>query len=244
MLYGGVLCKTGLRRESNQDRAELFLHGDTALCLIADGMGGHYAGERASEALRQAFSVWWSHYQRENRQFSLAEAEAEFKQILNNCSRDIHQGVPNGCLCGSTVALLWIAQNQYLLMTAGDSRCYHLAYGLFKAQLRQLNRDDVYHAKRIEDRFFEGKLTNAVGIESSVNCSVQAGSVHAGEGFFLCSDGIYKCLNDAELKNSIGKIKAGKNIRAILEQLDSNVIAKGAPDNYSSILIWKESEGL
>lgn len=48
MLQGGVLCKTGLKRKVNQDRAGMLADGDTCLCYIADGMGGHYAGEKAS----------------------------------------------------------------------------------------------------------------------------------------------------------------------------------------------------
>ena len=40
MLYGGVLCKTGLKRMVNQDRAKLMLSGETGLCFVADGMGG------------------------------------------------------------------------------------------------------------------------------------------------------------------------------------------------------------
>lgn len=51
MLQGGVLCKKGLKRKVNQDRAELLMDGDHALCFVADGMGGHYAGEQASRIL-------------------------------------------------------------------------------------------------------------------------------------------------------------------------------------------------
>ena len=59
MLQGGVLCKTGLKRKVNQDRAGMLADGDTCLCYIADGMGGHYAGEKASGLIAQSLTDWW-----------------------------------------------------------------------------------------------------------------------------------------------------------------------------------------
>lgn len=53
------LCKCGLQRESNQDRAMTFTAKDRSLSFVADGVGGHYAGEMASEIVMSALCRWW-----------------------------------------------------------------------------------------------------------------------------------------------------------------------------------------
>lgn len=129
MLQGGVLCKTGLKRKVNQDRAGMLADGDTCLCYIADGMGGHYAGEKASGLIAQSLTDWWDGCHEAARRMPLQELAEHFKELLDGCASQLNREIPEDEYCGSTIVLLWLNGGQYLLLTAGDSRCYRLRRG-------------------------------------------------------------------------------------------------------------------
>ena len=240
MLQGGVLCKTGLKRRVNQDRAGLRIDGDTALCFVADGMGGHYAGERASGILSDLLQLWWARRHTEATHLPARALADEFRELVQISASRIQAATPSGQYCGSTIVLLWISAGQYLLLTAGDSRCYQVRPTLFRTGVEQISKDDVYHARGPRDAALEGKLTNAVGSQYEAACTIRTGTVEKNTLFALCSDGVYRYCDSAELARSWARAARRGEIETTLQQIDGLVCAHGAPDNYSLVLIQRK----
>lgn len=237
MLYGKSLCETGSIREINQDRAALFIDGETALGFVADGIGGHYSGEIASETIYTAICEWWRQYHTAALCWPPQKLSEQFKALLNGCAEELHKITPQGVYCGSTVVLLWVAQPHYLLLSAGDSRCYCVKPQQAEAELRQLSSDDVYHASGAGDGHLDGKLTNAIGSDYVPQYSIQTGKIKGDTLFALCSDGIYKYCAANELEHRLTAAGKDGDLTAALKDISNVVISNGAPDNYSLVLL-------
>lgn len=240
MLYGGVLCKTGLKRAINQDRAKLMLSGEAGLCFVADGMGGHYAGENASGAIEDALSLWWERFHQDAPHWPIQELSESLKTVLYQSAAHIRAQTPPDQFCGSTIVLLWLSLDHYLLLSAGDSRCYRIRSKWFGTEIQQLTKDDVYHAKETSDFHLEGKLTNAISSEAEAIFTVQTGIIHKHTMFALCSDGIYRYCKPSQLAQNWTEAARTGDIQTALEKIDDLIISNGAPDNYSMILLRRE----
>ena len=230
------MCKTGLRRKVNQDRAGMLADGDACLCYIADGMGGHYAGEKASSLIARALTDWWGSSHEAARQMPLQELAERFKQLLDECALRLSQETPEGEYCGSTIVLLWLNAGKYLLLTAGDSRCYRLRRGLLRTEFTQLSSDDVYHARGPEDAALEGKLTNCIGSKYAAHYAVQTGAAARRTLFALCSDGVYRYCPAASLQAELAGAFRADDLKPVLDRVGAIVCAHGAPDNYSLVV--------
>lgn len=240
MLQGGVLCKKGLKRKINQDRAKLLIDGENALCFVADGMGGHYAGERASGVLSDLLTCWWARRHTQAARMPVQALAEEFKEVLRMGADRICALTPEELYCGSTIVLLWISVGQYLLMAAGDSRCYQVHPSLFRTEVSQISKDDLYHARGQEDAPLEGKLTNAVGSRYEASFTIRTGTVDKKTLFALCSDGVYRYCSQEELARSWSAAARQGTIEITLQQIDEMVCAHGAPDNYSLVLVQRK----
>lgn len=240
MLQGGVLCKKGLKRKVNQDRAKLLIEGEHALCFVADGMGGHYAGERASSVLSELLTCWWDHRRAQAARMSPQELSEELKEVLRMGADRICALTPEDQYCGSTIVLLWISAGRYLLMTAGDSRCYQIQPSLFRTEISQISKDDLYHAQGARDALLEGKLTNAIGSKYEASFTIRTGAVDKKTLFALCSDGVYRYCSEEELAKSWSAAARQGNIEITLQQVDEMICAHGAPDNYSLVMVRRK----
>ncbi len=236
MLKGGVLCKLGLKRKVNQDRAGILAEGDTCLCYVADGMGGHFAGEKASSLIAQSLTDWWNSCHEAARRMPLPELAEHFKALLDGCAEELGSQTPEGQYCGSTIVLLWINNGQYLLLTAGDSRCYLMQQKLLRQEFLQLSSDDVYHAHGPADAALEGKLTNCIGSQDKASYSVQTGTADRRCLFALCSDGVYRYCPLASLQAELGSVLRTGDLKTALDNVNAMICSHGAPDNYSLVV--------
>ena len=136
-------------------------------------------------------------------------------------------------ICGSTVVVLLLAGNKYILLSVGDSRCYRFVKKTLRTSLVQLTCDETDKQT--------GKLINAVGVKIPLKCSVSTGEIKTKQRFILCSDGIYKYCKEKEIVSILKKIRddeldiAGNKIKDL-------VYSNGAGDNLSVIIISVKSE--
>jgi protein phosphatase len=230
----------GCVRETNEDRC-LFRHPDDAetrlckgaLAIVADGMGGHRAGEVASE---MAVRLIEQSYYDDDRQAPQAALEAAF-QTANRAIHYAAQQQPQLSGMGTTATALVIRQGAAFLAQAGDTRLYLARDG----QLYLMSEDHsaVMEMVRLgkmtlaEARLHADKnlLLRALGPRPDLHVAAWTTPfpVRAGDRFLLCSDGLYDLVSDAEIRLAV----TSDEPEAACERLIKTARERGGHDNIT-----------
>lgn len=222
----------GLRRKVNEDSVLVRL--DRGLFAVADGMGGHEAGDVASskvaEALQNLPIVYGLDQLIEQATVALQQVNRELIAIAasDNSDRTI----------GSTVVGLALADGQYRCFWAGDSRAYRVRDG----GIDQLSRDHSLVQKLVdagmldpsgmEDHPNANIVTRAVGAAEQLDVEIIGGDALPGDQFLLASDGLTRLVKDDEL---LAELSANRAEDAA-DRLIDLVLSRGAPDNVSLVI--------
>lgn len=222
---------TGKIRKHNEDA--ILVRDEVGLWVVADGLGGHAAGDYASTmiverlgALPRAGSVFDFI---ESIEDTLVEINADLLQTA------VTRGVD---LIGSTVVVLVSATDFMLCGWVGDSR----AYCYEGDRLRQITRDHV-HGGDVDVTQFgaasppaagSGVLTRAVGAEEQLFVDWVVAANRPGTAFVLCSDGINKEMSDAELHD---QCRLHPQPPDLVESLFDLAMSRAGRDNISAIVI-------
>ncbi len=225
------ICSAGLKRSVNQDRAVNLVRDECGLFLVADGMGGHYAGEKASQALANIYTEWWMQTSSSIASTDFETVTGQLKSVLAMCNRTIFESTPRGKICGSTLVLLLIVKDRFQLLTVGDSRCYQVTPS-FIPHIRQISLDDIS-----TESGSVGKLTEAVGCRSVCRPLLQTGRCLPKTIFALCSDGVYKYCPPTVWKINLVGAALGGSLQKTAERISNGVQDNGAHDNYSLVLV-------
>ncbi|MEA2627476.1 MAG: family protein phosphatase [Candidatus Binatota bacterium] len=231
MIDAHARTDVGLVRKNNEDSH--FADPARGLLIVADGMGGHAAGEVASRIAVETIAgevpekmSWWpfGRTQRERDQLVGAIREAN-RRVRAAAEKD---GTLRGM--GTTVVVLWALSGRAHVAHVGDSRLYRFRRG----GLVQLTRD---HAWPSEDGGFRNVLTRAVGAETDVEVDHRVIDVSPGDVFLLCSDGLSRAVDDAAIVAALGDGRPGDgdSTAARLIELARD---RGAPDNVTVILAY------
>jgi serine/threonine protein phosphatase Stp1 len=221
----------GAVRQVNEDR--YYTDEAAGLWAVADGMGGHRFGDRASTMIVETLAPLAP-------VAGLEQKIALTSEAILDANRAIYlEAQENGSRMGSTVVALVIDGDKYALIWAGDSRAYRLRGGA----LEQLSRDHT----QVQELVDKGEMTpaqaarhpmshvlvKAIGVIEGVELEVMRGEIEAGDIFFLCSDGIYDALDDDEIAERLIKRGADTN----LDPMINLAVAQGAKDNVTAIAI-------
>jgi serine/threonine-protein phosphatase Stp1 len=224
----------GLRRKINED--SVFADSERGLWAVADGMGGHEAGEIAStmvtDALRCLPTVG-----------DIEELASQAVEALRKVNRELIDLAQSGQrdskgTIGTTVVGLAIANGSFRCFWLGDSRAYRIRAN----EITRVTRDhslvqnlvDAGMLKPEEAETHENAnlITRAVGVAENIEVEIVSGDAQIGDRFLLASDGLTRVVADHEL--------AAEMERGSLEQAADNliekVLARGAPDNVSLII--------
>ncbi|MGK0441366.1 MAG: protein phosphatase [Pseudohongiellaceae bacterium] len=227
------MTHTGSVRSHNEDA---FLSmPEAGLWAVADGMGGHEAGDYASlciiDYLRQACLQYQGQQLVEQVPLTLQKANAELCRYA--------QQLPAGSIVGSTVVVLVLEADRFHCFWSGDSRCYLLR----DQQLTTITRDHTEAQDLLAKGLLSAEqaandpalqhLTEAIGIDVPAFIDYQHDVIYEGDRFLLCSDGINKVFSDPVLAERM----LGTSINHINQQLLSHALQVGAPDNLSSIIV-------
>ena len=217
-------CDIGNRRQKNQDA--ILSHSNRSLWVVADGMGGHSSGEKASQAIVEQLSLL-------NFEGDLFNNIDQIKESLNIANRQILAfSESQQITCGSTVAILLRNENQCAYLWAGDSRLYLRRNN----QLLQLTEDHcIANDNPAEERASKKHaITRAIGVYKDLD--VENGFLHLekGDRFLLCSDGLYGELNSDQINHGLSH----DSPQASGEHLKKIVLEGEAKDNLSGILVW------
>lgn len=237
------LCETGLVRKANQDSIFCAHNEESAICLVADGMGGHSHGEIASQAIRQAMLEWWNQYQkRKDLLLSINQLVDEVRQRLVDVNTMIWEQYSSQKTCGSTLVVLLCHKGAYAVIYAGDSRIYCKRNWSF----RQVTRDEVWENQpslimKEEDKKnhpYYGKLLNALGADKDLSLQIMSDSLKGKELYLLCSDGVYKMCSDKVIKKAMNMAYGGgERLKEAAEFLKEQVLKGGARDNFSIVML-------
>ena len=212
----------------------MLVRTDRGLWAVADGMGGHEAGDVASAkvtgALLRLPIVYGLDEMVESAIVALKSVNRELIEIAasEHGSRTI----------GSTVVGLAIADGQYRCFWAGDSRAYRIR----GEQIAQLTRDhslvqDLVDAGMLSPQEAENHpnssvITRAVGVVEELKIDIASGDARSGDQFLLASDGLTRLVDDDEL---VAELTSRRPAEAA-ERLIETVLSRGAPDNVSIII--------
>ncbi|GAC1625600.1 MAG: serine/threonine-protein phosphatase [Nevskia sp.] len=222
--------ETGYVRRRNEDA--ILLRDDLGLWLVADGLGGHAAGDRASGLIVERLSAL-------TRDGSLLDFVEAIEDRLAEVNRElrataVQQGVG---LIGSTVVLLVAGPDFMLCGWVGDSRCYCRDDGC----LRLMTRDHVVGADPAGDSAAasaaaagSAALTRAVGADPRLLIDWVVAPSAPGTLFLLCSDGLNKEMSDAEIGR---EMVVGAPSRTVCDRLIGCALARGARDNVSAVVV-------
>jgi len=231
----GAKTDAGLVRANNED--SYLLHG--RLFAVADGMGGHNAGEVASfvalRGLRQG-----------SKEANFADEKAleeYFALLFAQINRDVYAQallVPNYYGMGTTLTALGLCDAGYAFGHVGDSRLY-----LFrKGQLTQLTQDHSLVAELVQSgRLSETEalnhplsnvLSRAIGVEPTVMVETGSGDVYAGDLFLLCTDGVFTVVEEDWIA---GLLSQDRSPQGKAEQLVKRALEQGSTDNVTAVVV-------
>jgi len=237
-----ALTDAGRQRPNNEDAVRV----DEAnrLIILADGMGGHQAGEVASHMavslISAEFGAWLAG---PGRQATVPEALSAMRDSADHANQAILQAGTSRPDCagmGTTVVVAAFFHGDRLLLGhAGDSRAYRWRQG----RLERLTTDHTLLQRQLDaglltpaqaaasaGRFL---LTRALGVEARVALELRALAALPGDLYLLCSDGLTDMLDDDRLA---GLLAQGGGLQAQAQRLVDGANAEGGRDNVSVVL--------
>jgi serine/threonine-protein phosphatase Stp1 len=222
----------GLRRKVNED--SVMVRTDHGMWAVADGMGGHEAGDVASQKVAEALASLPDGRDLDDVTDTAVSALDDVNAELIRLARSDHR--PR--TIGSTVVGLAIREGQYRCFWAGDSRAYRIRGNA----IERLTRDHslvqglidagMLSREEAKDHPDANVITRAVGASENLDVEIAAGDAQPGDQFLLASDGLTRLVEDDELASIISSWPAGEAADTLIDA----VLARGAPDNVSLII--------
>ena len=219
----------GLKRKLNEDR--VLERPECGLWVVADGMGGHDAGEVASAAIVDMLAAL---PERPDLDLFVADA-VETLHDVNASLRTLARSAPHPTTIGSTVVALAISDGAFRCVWAGDSRAYRVR----GAEIAQITRDhslvqDLVAAGMVNAEDAEAHpqahvITRAVGAADDLELEGLSGDVQLDDIFLLASDGLTRVVSSDEILRVLRTMNPAQAADALIETVRS----RGAPDNVS-----------
>lgn len=227
----------GLVRQNNEDSWTQL--PEEYLYVLADGMGGHNAGEVASwkcvDYLCKLF------HEKFDATLSLAATKKmlyELIQEVNKAVYDLGHQIPKFKGMGTTLCCLLLHPEGMIYGHVGDSRIYRYRDGKLEqlthdhSLLRELIDLGQISEQQADDFTYKNIITKAIGTENSIDPSVDSTSVRHGDMFLMCTDGLSDLLLPEEIESVL---KTASEARA-LEELILRAKQKGGYDNITAVL--------
>lgn len=222
----------GLKRKINED--SIFADPDRGLLVVADGMGGHDAGEVASAMVTEAIRSLPA----SDGLDGIADRAVETLRQVNGQLIELARSGGERRTIGTTVVGLAIADGSFCCFWMGDSRAYRLRDG----KIERLSHDhslvqSLIDAGMLKPEDAEGHenanlITRAVGVAEDCQVDLVDGDARPGDLFLLASDGLTRLVPDHELEAELGNGSPAATADRLIEM----ALSRGAPDNVSLII--------
>ncbi len=233
-----VISRTnvGMVRENNEDS---FYVREPYLFAVADGMGGHAAGEIASRSTLKAFSAATL----ELRRGFQGDASTILKEAFFRANEHVYKMATSNeayAGMGTTMTALYIQDDGTAYAAhIGDSRLY-----LFRhSTLMQVTKDHTYISQLLDEKRISREealqhpqrhmLLRAIGVEEEIELDVIPFSVEAGDRLLLCTDGLSDMLTEMEITD----IMLQEELEDVGDALISKALDNGGRDNVTLVLV-------
>jgi serine/threonine protein phosphatase PrpC len=247
-----VGCGQSVGKQRNHNEDSLFAFTITlgngtnsqplGLYMVADGMGGHQYGEVASNvAIRTVASYLLRkfHPVLADSSISLDESVQEIMQsAIKEAQRAVMKAAPGS---GTTLTAALVLGQQMTIAHVGDSRAYSvhsdgrvLALTRDHSLVRRLEELGQISAEEAANHPQRNVLYRALGQGEFLEADIFTSSFPQPGYLFICSDGLWGVVSDAEI---VRNIKESKNIQGACQNLVAAANAAGGPDNISAILV-------
>lgn len=242
----GAKTDLGRIRENNEDKFEFFQPDDPdvlatkgSLYAVADGMGGHAAGQIASEmALKNVVKTYYS-----DNSPMVEESIRAAVQQANGIIYETARAIPERSGMGTTITLLIVRGEEAFVAQVGDSRCYRVRDG----KIKQMTEDHSWVSEQVrmggmtreeaEMSPFKNVITRCLGTAPSVEVDIYYEDLKIGDCYLLCSDGLSGEVKEDEMRKAMSD---GSPSEAAL-QLVELALDRGGKDNIT-VLILKISD--
>ncbi|KUO65780.1 MAG: protein phosphatase [Gracilibacter sp. BRH_c7a] len=229
------IFETGCVRKNNEDN--FLIMSEVNLFAVADGMGGHNAGEIASklaieelakrspalnDAKNEDIQEWMSQ--------AITEANTHVYEVASNSQET--EGM------GTTLTALVIKEAKAVIGHIGDSRIYLWRDKVLSqlsedhSMVNELVRLGQLTEEKARDHPHKNVLSRALGVERNVNVDYFQFRVQDDDVFILCTDGFSNMIEDEEMATEFSSAGTWEQH---LDNLKKNVLERGAPDNFTVI---------
>ncbi|MBE5784243.1 MAG: Stp1/IreP family PP2C-type Ser/Thr phosphatase [Clostridiales bacterium] len=224
------------KRANNEDSVYVPKYGEISLAVVADGMGGHSAGNVASAMAVETVAA-------ELKKGGAGSPSTLVKSAVNRANTAVYDYARAHSECrgmGTTLVLALVFKTRFVAANVGDSRLYHYHAG----KLTQITADHSYVAELLASGYITKEealrhprrnlITRALGTRASEKADVFECAWEENDILLLCSDGLYSELEDKALLEMIEKYK---NIEDACDALVRLALDAGSTDNVSAVLV-------
>ncbi|HXR64398.1 MAG TPA: Stp1/IreP family PP2C-type Ser/Thr phosphatase [Ktedonobacteraceae bacterium] len=243
------LTDVGRKREHNEDNMAYVIPKDPqvmarkgALFIVADGMGGHAAGEVASEIAVDTVSN--AYYQDEN-----DDVPTSLLQSIRRDNGAIHQRAAENMLrsgMGTTCVSAVLRGGVAYIANVGDSRAYFVR----KSRIYQISQDHSWVAEQVRAGLLTEEqarthaqrnvITRSLGTQPDVEIDIFREVLEEGDTLVLCSDGLSGLVNDEDLLRTVDQFVPQESVYHLVERANEN----GGPDNITAIVVRVQEVGV
>ena len=231
-------------RKGNEDNLYADANEYRGLFIVADGMGGHAAGEVASQMAVELIARELS----DVNDLARADSSTRVAEALRLANRAVYQRTVTEMEklgMGTTASALLLSDSHYIIGHIGDSRIYLLRAG----SMQQLTRDHSLVQEQVDAGLITPEqarrhpqsnvITRCIGMASEVEADIQVGETQLGDTFLLASDGLTGMVDDRRILQLLSSRASPERIvNALIADANNN----GGIDNITAIVVKVHAE--
>ncbi len=237
---------TGLKRDHNEDA--IAWDAERGLALLADGMGGHKAGDVASrmsvECIKKKLQSALEKPLPESGDKDISPLASLLDSVINEANDAVFAAGEENAQqegMGTTLVVLILHDDRVLVAHVGDSRLYCLHGRELTAMthdhslVRQMMAEGIMTEKEAQDSPFIHVITQAVGVSEAVDAEIQEFAATPGDVYLLCSDGLTDMVEDHEIAETLLAVQG--NWERAAQRLVDLANQYGGRDNTSVVIV-------
>jgi serine/threonine protein phosphatase PrpC len=230
----------GMIRSGNEDSYDTNVNANRGVFVVADGMGGHAAGEVASLMAVQSVMTELADLREIDDSGSAGNKLADSLRTANRNIHDRMLAEADKQGMGTTASVLVLDQKRYLIGQVGDSRVYLLRDG----SLQQVTKDHSYVQEQVDAGFltpeqakyhpYSNVITRCVGASENVEPDIYRGEIRVGDIFLVASDGLTGMVDDRRIGTLLmSRAEPERKVHSLISEANG----RGGLDNITAIVV-------